>query len=85
MLLEAEFTDIGMNVVANVFERPSARHVAIGLVEGNPIIDEVLERASASPEAVIDAVAAALRDTFGDAPLRTSLQAIVITARRTGA
>jgi len=30
----------------------------------------------------VDAVAAALRENFGDAPLRTPLQAIVMTASK---
>ena len=85
MLLQSAFADIEMSIVPNVIERPAARDVATGLVEGNPTIHDVVERATAPPEAVIDAVAEALANAFGDAPLRTSLQAIVVTARRRGA
>ena len=84
LLAGAGFAGIDVNVIPTVVERPSARHVAIGLVEGTPGIHEVHERATASPNQVVDAVAEELRDAFGDAPLRAPLQAIVITALRPG-
>ena len=82
MLLEAGLTDIEISIVPTVIERPSARHTAVGFVEGNPGVHEILDRATAPPEAIIDAVAEAFRDAFGDAPLRTPLQAIVVSASR---
>ena len=69
-------------VVDHVVERPSTHDVAIGLVHGNPTVNDVLERGTASPDTVVDAVADALRRAFGDAPMRAPLQAIVFTARR---
>lgn len=82
LLLGNGFASFDISVVPTVVESPSARHVAVGLVEGNPGIHEIRERATAGPEEIVEAVANALRDAFGDAPLRTSLQAIVVTARR---
>ena len=82
LLLGDGFASFDISVVPAVVERPSARHVAAGLVEGNPGIHEIRERATAGPEEIAEAVANALRDAFGDAPLRTSLQAIVVTARQ---
>ena len=82
LLEDAGFEQIQVNYVATTRELPSARNVAIGLVEGNPSILEIRERGTAEPEAVIDAVAAKLREEFGDQPLRTKLQALVFTARR---
>lgn len=80
-LTAAGFTRIALEAVTHQVERPAARHVAIGLVEGNPGIHEINERASAPAEQIIDAVAEALRQAYGDAPMRTSLEALVITAR----
>lgn len=63
-------------------ECPSAKHVAEGLVAGNPSILEVQERGSAPVEEVINAVAKAVSKKFGDNPLRTPLQAIVFSTFR---
>ena len=82
LLGEAGFDEIELSEVATVAERPSARHAAIGFVEGSPIIHEIRERATVPVEEVVDAVAQALTQALGDAPLRTPLQAIVTTARR---
>jgi ubiquinone/menaquinone biosynthesis C-methylase UbiE len=81
LLVDAGFDEIRLEFVPHVVERPSARDVARGLVEGNPTIHHVRERATACADVVIDAVAEALADAFGDAPLRTELQAIVLSGR----
>ncbi len=82
LLEEAGFGAIDISVVPTVVERPSARSVALGCVEGNPGIHEIHARATAPAEQIVDAVTAALRENFGDAPLRTPLQAIVRTASK---
>ncbi len=82
LLEDAGFGAIDISVVPTVVERPSARGVARGCVEGNPGIHEIHARATAPAEEIVEAVAAALRENFGDAPLRTPLQAIVVTARK---
>jgi ubiquinone/menaquinone biosynthesis C-methylase UbiE len=82
LLDRAGFENIDVEKVATVVERPSALKLAIGLVEGNPGIAEVRERATASPEAVIDAVAEAIRTELGDDPVRCPLQAIAFSTRR---
>ncbi len=81
LLLDAGFHRIDISVLPALIERPSARDVATGLIAGTPTIHEILDRATAPPEEVIEALATALRDAFGDAPLRTPLQAMVIAAR----
>ena len=81
LLRDAGFGAIDISIVPTVVERPSARDVARGCVEGNPGIHEIRARAAAPVEEILDAVAAALRENFGDAPLRTPLQAIVFTTR----
>jgi ubiquinone/menaquinone biosynthesis C-methylase UbiE len=82
LLRDAGFGAIDISVVPAVVERPSARDVARGTVEGNPGIHEIHARATAPAEEIVEAVAAALRENFGDAPLRTPLQAIVMTAHK---
>ena len=82
MLAEAGFTHIAAEVVPTTVECPSAHHLAIGMVKGNPTIHELDERGTADPETVIEAVAGAFREAFGDAPLRAPLQAIFFDARR---
>ena len=82
LLDDAGFGAIDISVVPTVVERPLARDVALGCVEGNPGIHEIHARATAPAEEIVEAVAAALRENFGDAPLSTPLQAIVVTTRK---
>jgi SAM-dependent methyltransferase len=82
LLRGAGFGAIDISVIPTVGERPSAHDVAVGVVEGNPGIHEINARATAPAEVIVEAVATALRENFGDAPLRTPLQAIAITARK---
>ena len=82
LLHGADFTDIVISVVPVTGESRSAQHAAVGLVEGNPSIGELHERGTAPPQTVIVAMTEALRDAFGDEPMRVPMQAIVITARR---
>ena len=53
-----------------------------GVVYGNPVIDEIRRRGGIDPEAVISAVAGALRSEFGDSLGRMPLQAIVFSAQK---
>ena len=82
LLHEAGFANVEINVVRTVSERPSAAHVAEGLVAGNPSILEIQERGTAPAEQVIAAVAQSIAEEFGDDPMRTPLQAIVFSAFR---
>jgi hypothetical protein len=80
LLEDAGLGTIDISIVPTVVERPSARGVALGWVEGNPGIHEIHARATAPVQQIVDAVAAALHENFGDAPLRAPMQAIVMTA-----
>jgi hypothetical protein len=60
----------------------SAADAAVGLIDGNPVYGEIMQR---RPEALADikaAVAARLARELGDQPLRAPLRAIVATGRR---
>ena len=71
-----------VHTVAATIERPDALGVARGLVEGNPGILQIRERATADSEAIVAAVAETIDDAYGPAPLRFPLQEIVFLARR---
>ncbi len=81
-LWKCGFADIQFATVEHAVEHPSAREIAPGFVEASPAVHEIRERASAPLEEISEAVVVALRDAFGDAPLRTELRAIVVSARR---
>ena len=78
----AGFADIDAQKVTHVSERPTAQEVARGLVCGNPTLMAVEQRATASCDEVVAAVARELSRVFGSAPFRAPTQAIVDSARR---
>ena len=76
----AGFTDIAIERVKLPALSETARSFAIGLVTGNPIITAIEER-GASPDAIVEANTAALVREGGDNPYRSTMQAVVVTAR----
>ncbi len=81
MLAAAGFSDVALHVVAKDAESKSARDWAIGLVRGNPVAIAISERGTLSLEAVVDKITAIFAKTFGEAPCRTTMSAIVAYAR----
>lgn len=80
VLVEAAgFATVHVDTVAQIAEATSAADLAIGMVRGNPLWNQLNERG-------IDAagfevrIAEALRRAFGDAPCRSLLSAHVVTA-----
>lgn len=71
-----------VQVVSAKIECPDARSVARGFVEGNPGILQIQERGTANAGDIVTAVALALENTFGPAPLQIPLQEIVFLSRR---
>src|SRR5262245_9630966 len=59
----------------------SAREFATGLVRGNPVSAEATER-GVDPENVIAAVAKRIAERFGDAPVESTMRAIVWQAMK---
>jgi SAM-dependent methyltransferase len=59
----------------------SAIEAARGLVTGNPVLLEIQQRGSASPDAIIEALARELSRAGGEAPLRLPMRALVYLAR----
>jgi ubiquinone/menaquinone biosynthesis C-methylase UbiE len=82
MLRAAGFEEIRFERVAKDGESASAAEAALGLIDGNPIYTEILQREPEALEPIKAALAARLADAFGDRPLRAPLRAIVVSARR---
>lgn len=79
---DAGFGEISIEALPNEGTHPSAADLAYGLVHGNPSILEIEERGNAAPREVVVTLTERLIVAYGDAPLRSPLQAIVVTARR---
>jgi ubiquinone/menaquinone biosynthesis C-methylase UbiE len=78
----AGFRNVEWQTVTKVVMTPSATDAAIGLIEGNPIYTEIMQR---RPEALADiknALARNLAGQLGDGPVRCELRALVFTAHK---
>ncbi len=84
LLAQAGFHNIEFDIVSETIEGLDPVHVARGLVEGNPGIIEINERAIAKASEVTKAVAQAIEDEFGPRPLKIPLQAIAFKATKPG-
>jgi SAM-dependent methyltransferase len=81
LLVAAHFEVVSCHRVTLEARSPSALDAARGLVTGNPILLAVTERATASVEEIVQAVAAALAAEGGAAPFRLPMRALMVTAR----
>jgi ubiquinone/menaquinone biosynthesis C-methylase UbiE len=77
------FSQIKVQTVPKECLSSTAKSLAIGMIEGAPILAEIQERGGSSGP-IVDAVAAALVRLGGDNPFRLTMQAIVATARASG-
>jgi hypothetical protein len=76
------FRHVAWQTVTQVGTSPSALDAARGLIEGNPISAEIMQR---RPEALADiknAVARNLAGQLADRPVRCTLRALVFTAQK---
>ncbi len=83
LLTENGYGKIEIRSVPKECFSSTARSLAIGMIEGAPIRSEIQDRGG-SPGPIIDAVAAAFSQIGGDEPFRSTMQAIVVTARANG-
>jgi ubiquinone/menaquinone biosynthesis C-methylase UbiE len=79
----AGFSDVTVIPLRFTAEAPSARHAAIGLVRGNPVLAAIEERGTVGADEIIEAIAAALAHELGDRPLRAPMSAYVVSGRKT--
>lgn len=77
---DAHFRDIEVEVVTKDLHAESARGFARGLVEGNPVVAAIRE-AQVPVAEVVEAVAMALTKEGGATPFRSTMVAVVGTAR----
>jgi len=77
---DAHFTDIEVDVVRKDLYAESARGFARGLVEGNPVVAAIHE-AQVPVADVVEAVTAALTKEGGGTPFRSTMVAVVGTAK----
>jgi SAM-dependent methyltransferase len=74
------FTSIDIERVELTGHCTSAMEVATGLVKGSPILDEIRQRGTRTPDEVVDAVAEDIAAAFGSGPFDARLRAVVVTA-----
>jgi SAM-dependent methyltransferase len=83
-LLDAnDFGQVELEWVTHEAHSVSARSLAIGLVKGNPVSIAIEERGGAL-DAIVDALEVALVRAGGDQPFRSTMRALVVTARAGG-
>ena len=83
LLQAARFEAVSCERVVLEARSPSSHDAERGLVTGNPVLLDIMERATASPEEIIHAVAGALAAEGGSAPFHLPMRALVFSARAT--
>jgi ubiquinone/menaquinone biosynthesis C-methylase UbiE len=83
-LAEAGFDEPVIDIVTLPSRAPSADHPAVGFCQGTPMRAEIEALDPSGLAAATDAVTAAVRAVFGAGPIEAPMQALVITARKTG-
>jgi hypothetical protein len=58
---------------------PSARHPALGLIQGSPLGAEVAARDPTGLDKAVEAAAQAIAERFGPGPIEASMQALIFT------
>ena len=79
LVADAGFADVEVETVQCTGHSESATHLATGMVRGNPLWHQLVERGVDAP-AFERTVAAALVARFGDRPCVSPLSAHVVTA-----
>jgi len=80
MLNDAGFSHIQEATVSKPSQAQSAAEFARGLIEGNPVMNEIQARGTVSLEEVESELAARIAKNLGDRPVPVRLQAIVFQA-----
>jgi ubiquinone/menaquinone biosynthesis C-methylase UbiE len=80
-LRDAGFRSTAIEWVSKNTVSANAHDFAVGLVRGNPVIQMIEERGTVDPEEVIRGVEQALVKEGGDQPFRSTMRALVVTAK----
>ena len=81
-LLATGFKNIKVSAVEKEGVSPSAKAAAIGIVEGNPIYNHIMQRDPNLVEVIRKAVEQKIAEAYGNAPLKTPLRAWVFEAQK---
>ena len=81
-LEDAGFVDVRGERIERRGESPSAADAVIGLIEGNPIYQAIMDRRPSALPEIESTLAKNLVTALGDRPLRCPLRAIFFVARR---
>ena len=81
-LIAAGFADIVISVLRREPQVQDFTAFTRGVIFGNPVLDQIVQRGGIEPSKVQDAVAAAMRKEFGQEPASMPLQAIIFEARK---
>jgi ubiquinone/menaquinone biosynthesis C-methylase UbiE len=82
LLRDTGFEAIRIERVAKDGTSASAAEAAIGLIEGNPVLGEIMQRRPDALAEIKAAVATRIARELGDHPVRAPLRAIVASGRR---
>ena len=81
-LSAAGFEGVAHETVSQTTTSPSAAEATVGLIEGNPIVGEIMARRPAALAEIEAAVARSLAERLGDCPMPSPLRALIFSARR---
>ena len=81
-LADAGFTEITVDTRKMPCRTPSARHPALGLIQGSPFGAEVTARDPSGLDRAVEAATQAITEHFGPGPIEASMQAHIFTATR---
>ena len=81
-LAASGFRDISIETVTLPAGRLAAEALACGFCQGTPLRNEIMQRDEGGLDRVTAAVQRALEARFGDGPIKTTIQAHVVTGRR---
>ena len=82
LLTQAGFAHIEWSRVAKTGSSPSAADAATGLIDGNPIGEDIVRRRGHAVAEVKRLLAARIAARLGERPVQVPLRALVFTARR---
>lgn len=81
-LHDAGFTEVDIDRCKKTSNAPSARAVAVGLMQGSPLALELEERTDPDPEKACEIVAHSLAEEFGNGAVAVATRAYRVIARK---
>jgi len=81
-LLATSFKNIKVGAVEKEGISPSAKDAAIGIVEGNPVYNLIVQKDPNLVEVISSAVEQKIAEAYGEHPLKTPLRAWVLEAQK---